>query len=215
MRSLILSIVLLAGGCGFFDGDDDELGDTGDVGDGDGDGDGDPPPSQGFRVFPKFMLQDLSAVVTIEIDGFTATPCQLDQAPEGGYVCDAGTLAVNSLATVQIDRDGFESAVRHPTVVFNQIVALEVHLAVEGGPTGQWSPCTIADEFETCADLCATLEGSCVVTSCATEQDEWPIATYETFSDQACTTPIDSLALACESSLPSSNTAGSLRCCCG
>jgi hypothetical protein len=210
---LIISVVMLAGGCEFFgNDDDDEVGDTGETGD--GDGDGDPPPSQGFRVFPKFMLQDLPAVVTIDLDGVTPLPCELDQAAEGGYVCDAGSLSPNSVATVSVAKDGFESAARHPTVVFNQIIALEVHLAVEGGPTGVWGPCVVAGEFETCADLCGAYQSSCAVTSCATDQAEWPIATYETFADADCTTPVESVALACESSLPVGGTVGSLHCCC-
>src|SRR5690606_22161727 len=144
-------------------------------------------PSQGFRVYPKFMLQDLPAIVTIELDGVTASPCELDGAAEGGYLCDAGVLAADSSATIRVDKDGFDSAVRHPVVVFNQIVPLEVHLAVEGGPTGSWSACTAVGEFETCADLCATVQSSCVVTSCATEDPEWPVASYQTFTDAECT----------------------------
>lgn len=212
--ALIITVTMLASGCEFFDNDDDEVGDTGETGDGDGDGDGDPPPTQGFRVFPKFMLQDLPAVVTIDLDGVTSSPCELDEAAEGGYVCDAGSLQVNSVATVSVEKDGFISAVRHPTVTFHQIVPLEVHLAVEGGPTGVWSPCVVAGELETCADLCAAFESSCAVTSCATDQEEWPIATYETFADADCTMPIESLAQACESSLSLDGTVGSLHCCC-
>ncbi|MFO7561887.1 MAG: hypothetical protein R6X02_04545 [Enhygromyxa sp.] len=215
MRSklALIMVATLAGGCSFFDDDDgdDEVGDTGEVGD--GDGDDDPPPTQGFRVFPKFMLQDLSAIVTIEIDGITPTPCELD-LDQGGYVCDAGELPADSSASVWIEKDGFEGALRRPMVVFNQIIPLEVHLAVEGGPSGSWSSCAAAGEFETCAELCASFEDSCLVTSCATEQEDWPIATYETYSDADCTTPLESLALGCESSLPVTGTVASLRCCC-
>src|SRR5690606_33385157 len=120
MRTNQLAAIIMAGslglgGCGFFAGDDDDFGDdNGESESGDGDGDDDPPPTQGFRVHPKFMLQDLAAIVTIEVDGITASPCELDGAPEGGYVCDAGWLPADSTATIRVEKDGFDTAVRAP-----------------------------------------------------------------------------------------------------
>ena len=161
------------------------------------------------------MLQDLPAIVTIELDGVTATACELDGAPEGGYVCDASGLPADALATIRVDKDGFDTAYRNPVVVYYQIVPLEIHMAVEGGPTGSWSACVAAGDFETCADLCASVQGSCAVTSCATEDPQWPIASYQTFADAECTTQIEDLAQACESPLPVAGTIAALRCCCG
>lgn len=211
----VLAVILLfAGGCEFFGGNQDEEGfdeETGSEPETTGE---EPPPERGFRVFPKFMLQDVPAIVTIDVDGVSSDPCPLDDAAEGGYLCDADALPPDSLATIQIERDGFDMAVRHPEVPFNQIVPLEVHLAVEGGPTGSWSPCTAAGEFETCDDLCATFVGSCVVTSCATDDPEWPLATYQSFADAECTTLGESVVDACDNSLPDSGSVAALRCCC-
>ena len=158
-------LALLASGCGFFSDDDDgaDFGDDSEASDTGTDDGEEPPPSQGFRVFPKFMLQDLSAIVTIELDGVTPLPCELDDALEGGYLCDASSLPAGGIATVMVEKDGFASAVRHPQLVYGQITTLEVHLAVEGGPTGVWSACHVAGEFATCADLCATFQSSCMV----------------------------------------------------
>jgi hypothetical protein len=205
-----------ASGCELFPGQDgaefDDGGDESDTGTTD-DGE-DPPPTQGFRVFPKFMLQDLSAIVTIDLDGVTPLPCEIDGAPEGGYLCDASQLPAGGIATIVIEKDGFASAVRHPQLVYGQVTALDVHVAVEGGPSGIWSACHVAGDFSTCADLCATFQSSCVVTSCATADAEWPISTYETFADAECTTPVESVALACENELPLAGTVAALRCCC-
>ena len=214
-RALLTVTLLGASGCEFFGGDDLGDGDSGTDGPDTDDPDTgeEPPPSQGLRVFPKFMLQAVPAIVTIASDGVSSSACELDP-PDGGYVCDAGGMQSGSLATIEIERDGFEMAVRHPEVPFNQIIALDVHLAVAGGPTGEWSPCAIAGDFASCEDLCATFVGSCQVTSCATDQPEWPLATYETFTDAECGAPVESVALACDGELPAAGVVGSLRCCC-
>jgi hypothetical protein len=211
---MLAAIVLLASGCEFFNNNQDgaEFG-TDDASDTETTGD-DQPPQQGFRVFPKFMLQDVPAIVTMDVDGVSSTACPLDGAGEGGYICDADELTPGSLTTVRIERDGFEAATRQPEVPFNQIMPLEVHLAVEGGPTGAWSPCASATDFETCDDLCATFVGTCAVTSCATEQPEWPIATVETFADAECSVLVESLTLACDDLLPNAGSNVALRCCC-
>jgi hypothetical protein len=213
-----LLLALLVSGCELFPGQEDsDFGDDSDESETDTDDtsdDGEQPPSQGLRVYPKYMLQDLPAIVTIEIDGITPEPCELDGAAEGGYLCDASELPAGGIATIVVEKDGFASATRNAQLVFGQITALEVHLAIEGGPTGVWSECQAAGQFTTCADLCATFQGSCAVTSCATGDVEWPIATYETFTDVECTTSFERIAAACESELPFSGSTVALRCCC-
>lgn len=210
--SIALTLALLLGGCGLFS-DGDDVADFSDESETGSDDDGDQPPTRGFRVFPKFMLQDVAGVVTIDLGGPTPLACELDDV-EGGYVCDADSLASHSIATITVDKDGFASAVRHPQVPFNQIVPLEVHLAVEGGPTGVWSECQAIGEFGTCEQLCGALQSSCAAASCATADPEWPVASYETFADPECTTPIDSVVASCESELPLTGSSVALRCCC-
>jgi hypothetical protein len=158
------------------------------------------------------MLQDVPAIVTIEIDGMTPETCELDGALEGGYLCDASSLPASGIATVVVEKDGFAGAVRHPQLSYGQIIALDVHLAIEGGPTGVWSDCQPAGQFTNCVELCGVVEGSCAVTSCATSNPESPIATYESFADAECITPAQQGAIACEDNLPFSDAAQ--RCCC-
>jgi hypothetical protein len=210
---LILASMASIAGCGFvedvFDdqGDDD---DTSTSGDGDGDDTDDPiPPREGFRVFPKYLLQDVPAVVTIERD---AVPydCPLDV--DGGYVCDATAMPAGPVP-LTIERDGFDVAVRNPELVPEQIPTLEVHLSPAGGPTGTWSACVPAGSFATCGDVCSNEMLACVVTSCATGQDEYPIATLATFSDAECVTSFENIASTCNDPLPI-GAAAALRCCC-
>ena len=214
MRSSALAAaVALTSGCEFFGGDDGAEFDD-DQSETEGTGDTDEPAlEQGFRVFPRFMLQDVSAVVTLEVDGFSPSTCALDPV-EGGYVCDATGSANGSPALIRVERDGFELASRLAEVVWFQIVPFEVHLAVAGGPTGTWSPCTPVGSFATCDEVCASVTSSCAVTSCATDQPQWPIATTETFADAECLARIESLADACETPLPVAGPVA-LRCCCG
>jgi len=206
---------LLLGGCGFFgsDSDDDdapssdesaELGGTEEG--------GELPPTEGFRVFPQFMLQDVAAIVTIEAGGGQPAPCALDDAPEGGYVCDAEGLP-GATATIRVNKDGFDGAVRNPPIASFQIVPLEVHLSGEGGPTGSWSGCAAVGEFASCAELCAAEDGVCAVTACATGQDEWPVATFEGSIGPDCAEPLEWVAASCEAPLPLAGLE-SLRCCC-
>ncbi|KIG17799.1 hypothetical protein DB30_02832 [Enhygromyxa salina] len=161
------------------------------------------------------MLQAVPAIVTIEEADGTGTPsaCMLDGAPEGGYVCDAAPL-IGMDALIRVDRDGFDSALRAAAILTNQIQPLDVHLSVEGGPTGTWSACVAAGEFDSCAVVCEAQMLGCVVTSCATDQPEWPIATVETFSSLECTDLRESLASSCEEQLPLTPHVASLRCCC-
>jgi hypothetical protein len=220
MRELRFSVLvaLLASGCEFFQGEDDtdfgeaesgetETDETTDTGE-------DPPPTQGFRVFPKFMVQDVPAIVTIELDGITPSTCELDDAPEGGYVCDAGVLPDGGIATIYVEKDGFEIATRHPQVLFNQIAPLDVHLMAAGAPTGVWSGCQAAGGFGSCADLCESFQNSCLVTSCATDEPEWPIATLQTYADAECTVLLENLTSTCEEPLPGADTVVALKCCC-
>lgn len=204
-------------GCGIFDdvldgsdfGDDETTSTSG--GDGDGDTDEPIPPREGFRVFPKYLLQGVPAVVTVERD---AVPyeCPLDAAPEGGYVCDATGLLAGPV-TVTIERDGFDVAVRHPELVPELIVSLDVHLSPAGGPTGMWSACVAADAFLTCGDVCSNEMLGCAVASCATEQEEFPIGTLATFSDAECLVGSENIASTCSEALPIAS-ALALRCCC-
>lgn len=174
-----------------------------------------PAPTEGFRVFPKFMLQSVPAIVTIAAsDGASpAVACMLDGAPEGGYVCDAEPLA-GADALIRVDRDGFESTVRNPEILPYQIQPLDVHLAVEGGPTGEWSACVGAGDFDSCAALCEAQMLSCAVTSCASDQVEAPIATFETFASLECADALEAQASSCDELLPVSPDVVSLRCCC-
>lgn len=209
----LLAALVLSGGCEFLDSDSDELADTSDESGESGTDGGEPLPIEGFRVFPKFMLQDVAAIVTIETAGLPAEPCVLDDAPEGGYLCDAEDLP-GTVATIRVEKDGFDSAVRNPEIQAYAITPLEVHLAAWGGPTGTWSACTAAGEFQTCAELCAAEQLGCAVTSCATESVDSPIATFETFTGPNCDLVLESLAAACDQSLPLAGQAESLRCCC-
>jgi hypothetical protein len=161
------------------------------------------------------MLQTVPAIVTIEATDSPGTPiaCVLDGAAEGGYVCDADQiLGVN--ATIRVDKDGFDSAVRSAEVLANQIQDLEVHLSVEGGPTGVWSECVGVGEFESCAAVCDNQMLACAVTSCATEQPQWPVATLETFASPECLDTLEVPASGCGDPLPLAEAVVSMRCCC-
>lgn len=213
--SIVAAALTLLAGCEFFDGQegadfgDDET--TSTTGDGDGDTDDPLPPREGFRVFPKFLLQAVPAVVTIERDA-VQHECSLDDAPEGGYVCDATAMPAGPV-TIMIERDGFDAAVRHPELVPYSIIPLDVHMSPAGGPTGTWSSCVAADAFLTCGDVCSNEMLACVVASCATGQDEWPIATLATFSDAECVVGSENLTSTCSDALPVA-PAPALRCCC-
>jgi hypothetical protein len=208
-----LLMVALMSGCGFVEDvlDDDEGNDddTSTSDHGDGDGDGPMPPREGFRVFPRYLLQDVPAVVTIERDAMQYD-CPLDT--EGGYVCDATGMDAGPVP-LMIERDGFDVAARHPELVFGTISALDVHLSPAGGPTGMWSGCVAVDTFQTCGDVCSNEMQACVVASCATGQEEFPIGSLATFSDAECVVGYENLASTCDDPLPSA-PALALRCCC-
>jgi hypothetical protein len=192
---------------------DDLFGFTSDGGDESTDT-GDPPPDpprEGFRVFPRYLLLDVPAVVTLDLDG-TPEPCPYDDVG-GGYVCDATGFNGGPL-TLMVERDGFDTAIRHPYFYAGVIEEVLVHLSPLGGPTGVWSACLPAGAFATCGDVCVDQMGMCVPASCATADPESPIATLETYLDAECGTAIENQATTCDTPLPIA-PAGSLRCCCG
>lgn len=205
----LLGAVLLTGGCGFFDDVFDDTGaDETETDTDNSDTDEVPEPVEGFRVFPQFMLQDVPAAVTIEVDADPVT-CPLDG---GGYLCDATGFPAGTVR-IEVVRDGFDTAVRNPELISQSIESLTVHLSPAGGPTGTWSECYPAGQFETCGDVCTTEMLGCAVTSCPTGQDEWPVATYETYVDATCTEAVDSAAATCDDALPAA-PAAAVRCCC-
>ena len=205
----IVAAMALLAGCGFFD-DSDPFGDDSTTSTtGDGDGDGPMPPREGFRVFPKYLLQDVPAIVTVERDAMQYD-CPIDEG--GGYVCDA-TAQPFGPVTITVEHDGFDTAVRHPELVPEQIPSLEVHLSPAGGPTGTWSDCVAASAFFTCGDVCSNQMLECVVASCGTGQEEYPIATLASFSDGECEAPLENLVPTCSEPI-SVAPAEAIRCCC-
>jgi hypothetical protein len=93
-------------------------------------------PDEGFRVFPKYMLQDVQAVVTMVAEGGNeAVPCPADTLQAGGYLCDTGPLFAAGGVSIWVERDGFEPAQRDAVIQALTVQVLEVHLSVEGGPT--------------------------------------------------------------------------------
>lgn len=201
---LTAALVLCLSGCGIFDDSDqfdDEDTDTGEP---------EPePPREGFRVHPKYLLMDVPAVVTVERGG-PPEVCPLDENL-GGYVCDA--TAVASTVTITVERDGFDPAVRNPVITPEQIVDFDVHLSPTGGPTGMWSGCVAAGQFQTCGDVCTDQMLECVVASCGVDNPEAPIATVQTFQDGECMVPLDGYVTTCNEALPIA-AGPSLRCCC-
>ena len=215
-RFAFVAVLSTLAGCGFLNNiqDDGEV-DFGEDGTtsttGDGDGDEPDPPRDGFRVFPKYLLIDVPAVVTVEREA-VQYECPLDPGPDGGYVCDA-TAQPAGPVTITIQRDGFDMAVRHPELVPYSIVPLDVHLAPAGGPTGTWSSCVAAGAFLTCGDVCTNEMLGCVVASCATDQAEFPIASLATFSDAECLVSAENLTPTCSDALPAA-PALAMKCCC-
>lgn len=167
------------------------------------------PPDEGFRVFPKYLLQDLPAIVTLDVEG-EPMPCPVD-AVEGGYLCDTGE-APGPLALIRVARDGFALATRTPELP-DTLVPLDVHLYVEGGPSGVWSECVAAAEFSSCTEVCEAQMLGCSPASCATQDPLEPVATLLAWADPACVEPMGAAVTSCEDAL--SPAAGSVQCCCG
>lgn len=180
-------------------------------------GEVDTAPEEGFRVFPKYMLQDVQAVVTMVAEGMEdAVPCAADTLAAGGYLCDTGPLSPADEVTIRVERDGFEPAERDALIEAQTLEELEVHLSIEGGPTGLWSDCTLLDMFATCADICATADMACAPASCAVGEDSDALATARIFGDLDC---VEGGELAevqsCNAELPEATAeAAAVRCCC-
>jgi hypothetical protein len=171
------------------------------------------PPAEGLRVFPKYMLAPVQAIVTLEPGG-QPVQCPPD-ADVGGYLCDINGIP-GATVLLRVDRDGFETALREPAIVQNPAESIEVHLSPEGGPTGTWSECSAVDTHASCADVCAAEGRVCSATSCATGDGSWPVATLESFAAAGCSgAPLEAAAAACGDALPVGGSgAESLRCCC-
>ncbi len=200
-------------GCELFPNDDegsfyDEIGGT------DDDDTPPDPPSEGFRVFPKYLLQDVPAIVTIDGPDLDPAQCFLDPLDEGGYLCDTDELP-GPTTTVYIERDGFEPTTRELELP-SSLIDVEVHLSPEGGPTGTWSECVASDAFVTCEDVCTQAGLPCAPASCATEDPLSPIASSQAFATLECVdAPTSSLVLSCEAGLPAADELNvGLRCCC-
>ena len=205
---LALLLSLGASACNIFDDGSDEQGEETETG---------PeqapwPPEQGFRVLPKYLLQDIPAIVTLDVEG-EAQPCLLD-TQDGGYLCDT-SAAPGPTALVQVERDGFEPATRTPTIP-NGLEELAVHLYVEGGPTTQWSACVGADEFVDCLGLCEAQALGCVPASCPSDDESVPVASARSFADLDCLMPaLAPSVTACEEPLaPPSEEIMAYQCCC-
>lgn len=174
-------------------------------------------PDEGFRVFPKYMLQDVQAVVTMVAEGEEeAVPCPADPSEAGGYLCDTSPVVAAGEVTIWVERDGFEPAQRVATIEGLTVQQLEVHLSIEGGPTGFWSDCTGLDTFATCADVCAAGELVCIPASCAVDEDSDALATSRVFADLECTEDGQLAATqSCNTELPEPDAEiQAVRCCC-
>ena len=216
--TLALSGLLLLPACeefGFDDGGDDDFGESG-SGSGEGTTGEEEPPSVGFRVYPQYLTQDVTAVVTVEGDGVVPEACELDGDPSGGYVCDAGEV-VGSTVTIRVEREGFEAAVRMPEIQPGQIFPLVVHLNIEGFVPGSWSMCAPIGTFETCYDMCNNELRVCQAGGCETGDPDWPIATAAYYAKPDCSDlkPVETPVLLCEDELPlEPGEINAIACCC-
>jgi hypothetical protein len=210
-RRLLLLALAFAPACGddFFGltgSDDDE------IGDGDSTETGDPQPSEGVRVYPRYQLVDVSAVVSVEpADVAMPTSCSLDA--QGGYFCNTIDLAASDLI-VRVERDGFEPEARALQRPYGYVDTLDAHLVPVGGPLGVWSACVGSDAYANCDEVCGAETKTCLATSCATEDPNEPIATELGYEGLECAgVPSRVEAQACSSSHPAAFT-DSVRCCC-
>ena len=213
LRLLALALCTCTLACGFFDDDDPAEEDSDFTADTQTEPEttGEPPrpPDEGFRVFPKYLLQDVPAIVTLEVEG-EPLPCPVDPV-EGGYLCDTSE-APGPFGQLSVARDGFALATRMPELP-NTLVPLDVHLYVEGGPSGIWSECVPAAAFSSCTEVCEAQMLGCAPASCATQDPLEPVATLLAWSDAACVEPLGAAASSCEDALPPGE--GSVQCCCG
>jgi len=210
------TVAVSACACSFFDDDDagldDESETSASMSETESGGDPDWPPTEGFRVLPQYMLQSITAAVSIEISG-QVFPC-LSDTEDQGYLCDTSE-ALGPTVAITVERDGFETAIRNPELGAG-IEPLPVHLTIEGGPEGAWSPCVSAGSFASCEEVCADAMLACVPAACATEDPEQPLATALTFTDAECLEPAaETLVFDCIEPLAGAGgTVASLQCCC-
>lgn len=190
---------------------------TGGAADGSDDGAPEELPDVGVRVFPRFMLEPVSAVVTIEVDpdpDVAPIPCTFDPM-DGGYLCGTEALPTSEVRIV-VERDGFDPAARTVDWVPDTIVPLDVHLMIEGGTGGTWSTCVGLDVLEDCATVCQSDAQSCSPANCLTGDEADPLATVELFSSADCSdAPLARAAMACQPwELDAPPEAVAARCCC-
>ncbi|MFV8753279.1 hypothetical protein ACNOYE_22245 [Nannocystaceae bacterium ST9] len=209
VATLILALALPGCGGDFFGFDgDDEVGDS-------GSGEtGDPEPTEGIRVFPRYQLVDVAAVVSVEAQGGgTPTSCPAELGIEGGYLCDTTTLGASTVI-VRVERDGFEPYAIETASPIGYVDSIAAHLVPVGGPLGTWSACLLRDAYANCDEVCAAEAKTCVATSCASEDPSEPIATVLGYEGTQCAgAPSRVEAQACSSGPPAAFT-DSLRCCC-
>lgn len=173
------------------------------------------PPPEGYRVFPKYQLMELSAAaVSVESGGQAPQACPLDEF-EGGYLCDVSELP-GPTVTVRVERDGFAPAARELELVSSQIVNLDVHLLIAGEPVAAWSECTAPGEFENCEELCGAAPTGCRPASCPSAWPDQPVGSVEYYEDPDCLGEIlDVEVLACTDPHPGQGgVVAGLRCCC-
>jgi hypothetical protein len=132
-----------------------------------------------------------------------------------GYLCDTSPYPGPTIR-IRIEREGFEPAPRQPAIVPGSVEVLEVHLEVEGGTQASWSPCVVAGEADTCADVCGAEALMCTAASCDTADAKWPLASLQTFDAPECLgAALESLATPCDEPLPpAGGEIVALRCCC-
>jgi hypothetical protein len=207
---VLLLVLALAPACS-----DDFFGFTGsdELGDGDSTETGDDPPvSEGIRVYPRYQLVDVSAVVSVE-DAVAGVPTSCPLDGQGSYFCDTIDLAASDVI-VRVERDGFEPEVRGLARPYGYIDMLDVHLVPVGGPLGVWSACVVRDAYPDCDGVCGAETKTCLPTSCATEDPNAPVATelgYEGLECAGLPTRVEEQP--CSSSHPAAFT-DSVRCCC-
>jgi hypothetical protein len=172
------------------------------------------PPPEGYRVFPKYQLMELSATVSVESGGQVPQACPPDEL-EGGYLCEVSELP-GPTVTIRVERDGFAPAAREFELVSGTIVERDVHLLVAGEAIADWGDCATPGEFESCEEMCGAMPTGCLATSCSSIWPEQPVASVEYYDDPDCLGNIVSAnVLACSEPLGAAGaTIMGMRCCC-
>ena len=214
-RLMAVACAAALAGCSFFEGDGNSAEDGSEDGTDDGtvDGETGAPPEVGLRVYPKYMLQDVQANVTLEV-GATQLLCPPDE-DDGGYLCDIDDLNTDT-ALVRVELDGFETALVQPDIEQDIIQSIDVHLEPIGGPVGVWSSCVLVDVFTNCDEVCTDQGADCAPAACESNAGASTVASMESFDNQDCSgSPQSSQAGSCSDQLPTSGgSSDSLRCCC-